>query len=206
MKITHVVTALGGASLTYVVLALQAGSEPLLIPDPVAPAAAEESGTRLKAKFTLGSDGSKLFEPEVMHDTQLDVDCNFRKAADGQLRCLPLAGVASFDGWGLLFFKDDQCTQPYAAVVEAGMGCDGNPLPYMVSVIPPAACATSNNELASRVYEVGAEITVSWTPYTLNGNGDCVQAQGGPLPDPPKYDLTEVPASSFVSASPGVDL
>src|SRR5260370_16789923 len=57
--------------------------------DPVSSAMADatQSGTRLKVKYYAGADGSKQFFG--LHDSQLNVDCNFITAADGVSRSLP---------------------------------------------------------------------------------------------------------------------
>jgi hypothetical protein len=62
--------------------------------DPVteASAAPNQSGSRLKAKYYVGSDGSKTFTG--MHDSMLNVDCNFIQASDSTTRCPGWAGGA----------------------------------------------------------------------------------------------------------------
>ena len=60
--------------------------------NPVADAKADPatSGTRLKAKYYAGADGSRQFVG--WHDAQRDEDCYFGAAADGVLRCAPFRG------------------------------------------------------------------------------------------------------------------
>lgn len=62
--------------------------------DPVPDALADvtTSGSRLKAKWIVGADGSKQFRN--WYDSQLGHDCYFNPASDGQTRCLPYGNVA----------------------------------------------------------------------------------------------------------------
>ena len=98
--------------------------------DPVPDARADgnQSGTRLKAKSYAGADGSKEFIG--WHDAMLDSDCRFALAADGAIRCIPLAAA-----FAVGYFTDAGCTQPLVvaprdcgqptyAVVTLG-GCPG---------------------------------------------------------------------------------
>ena len=78
--------------------------------DPVPKAGADttQSGTRLKASYYVGSDGSKTFF--TMHDSQLNVDCGFVTASDGTTRCMPLANAVNVGQ----FFSDSGCSQALA--------------------------------------------------------------------------------------------
>jgi hypothetical protein len=48
------------------------------------------SGTRLRARVYDGGEGAEVFLD--WQDTELDLPCSFRRARDGELRCLPLGG------------------------------------------------------------------------------------------------------------------
>jgi hypothetical protein len=63
------------------------------------------SGSRLKAYWATASDGSQQFM-NLWRDTQLNIDCNFGRASDGQWRCLPQAMPL------LLFYSDMGCSVP----------------------------------------------------------------------------------------------
>ena len=56
-------------------------------PIPDAAAQAATSGTRLKASYYVGADGSKEFIG--LYDSQLGVNCSFYSASDGTSRCMP---------------------------------------------------------------------------------------------------------------------
>jgi hypothetical protein len=73
--------------------------------DPVPDANANESGSRLKAKYYIGADGSKQFT-FVWRDTQRDEDCTFGRVAGGELRCIPATSAIR------IYFADSGCTQP----------------------------------------------------------------------------------------------
>lgn len=55
-----------------------------------APGGGYESGSRLKARTIVGSDGSR--SPAGWYDSQLEVECTWRLASDGKQRCMP--GIA----------------------------------------------------------------------------------------------------------------
>ena len=86
--------------------------------DPVPEADAEtKSGTRLKARYYLGADGSKQFIG--WRDTMRNEDCYIAKAEDGQLHCMPIAGAAA-----ATYFGDKECTaQPLTVVAKASQAC-----------------------------------------------------------------------------------
>jgi hypothetical protein len=89
------------------------------------------SGSRLKARVLEGSDGSRHLIG--LHDTELDIPCDFANLGPGGFRCAPLTdrGVTSN------VFVDDQCQVPgvgyetacgplpYSAASTAGRTCDG---------------------------------------------------------------------------------
>jgi hypothetical protein len=60
------------------------------------------SGSRLKAYWATAADGSQQFM-FLWRDTQLNIDCSFGMASDGQYRCLPTAMLAPY-------FSDSSCT------------------------------------------------------------------------------------------------
>jgi len=86
--------------------------------NPVPDASAEtKSGTRLKARYYVGADGSKQFSG--WRDTMRNEDCSFSRAEDGVIRCLPTPGYASY-------FADPGCSQPLGmAVTPSGSACPG---------------------------------------------------------------------------------
>jgi hypothetical protein len=63
-----------------------------------------ESGTRLKARWLVGSDGSRQFVN--WRDTELDAECTFQSASDGSSRCQPYSAGVETGG-----YSDAACTQ-----------------------------------------------------------------------------------------------
>ena len=82
-------------------------------PVPTASADSTQSGSRLKAMYNVGSDGSKVFAS--LHDSQLNVDCSFGGASDGSTRCLPSGAQVGGE-----FFSDPQCSQALGFVGSQG--------------------------------------------------------------------------------------
>jgi hypothetical protein len=162
--------------------------------DPVPDALADgpnTSGTRLKAKWRVGDDGSREFAG--WHDSQLDLDCYFGVAADGVDRCLPYSA-------GLLptYYSDAACTKLLGMAGKPPQGC---PTPAIAKHI--ARSADSCGGAALRIYQVGAQVTPQ-SVYMLSGS-NCVAF----AIDPSTYlwypILAEVPASSFVGSKIEID-
>jgi hypothetical protein len=152
--------------------------------DPI-PAAKAESGSRLKARSYVGSDGSKQFAG--WYDTARKEDCDFAKAADGKARCLP-------PGAGVLptVFGDSGCTKPLAYVFK---GCSDVPK-YGRSLSPTTCYAAAT---ISKIAGAHSGATFTGTPAS------CTDAAGVAA----SYDLydlgPEVSPSDFVEASVKVD-
>lgn len=76
-------------------------------PGPVGPegSGGNVSGSRIKARFFAGADGSQgIMDPYSggMWDSQLEIACSWRTATDGAIRCVPLLTAA-------VQYIDDQC-------------------------------------------------------------------------------------------------
>jgi hypothetical protein len=127
----------GGANGAGAAMATGGGGPSILdaavnrITNPVPDAKADvyQSGTRLRAKYLLGEDGSRLFQ-WGFHDMQRNEDCFFGLAADGVQRCLP-SPVASGSG----FFSDVGCSVPLAAVAKNA--CSSIVPKYALLLVPP---------------------------------------------------------------------
>jgi hypothetical protein len=76
---------------------------------PVAVAVPFRSGSRLKARYVDGGGEAKWFMG--FFDTELEIDCAFRRAADGEIRCLPAEVALTRDYFGMNF-ADDTCSTP----------------------------------------------------------------------------------------------
>lgn len=139
------------------------------------------SGTRLRARYWEGEDGSKQFFG--WRDTQLDIDCAYRLATDAQMRCLPAIIV---DGG---YFADTNCS---VAVGLVRKGCAAPPQ-YVAVATTGAACPTGTKVTA---YLAGAAANLV---YYWDG-GSCTNVTASVLQSFDAYALTAVPASQFVAA------
>jgi hypothetical protein len=206
---------LSGGGTVYVVLAMRVHHAPeggLELTDPVSIARAEISGTRLKAKYISGADGSQLYVAEVLHDSQLDVDCTFANAADDTKRCIPTAPSSSAsDASGRIYYRDSMCKgSAYVWLDPAPQGCTFNAPKYVYSYSQPPYCAPNNvaADALAHIFPVG---TLAGPPgggyFAPNPQGTC-----GPASGPPNqqqyvhYSLgSELPASSFVAGTVDMD-
>ena len=123
---------------------------------------ADESGSRLRANYVEGSDGSKHFLG-TFYDTQRGEDCAFAETADGLYLCLPTVGIGATISTALLF-EDAQCTQGGSKRVLYGQSCtEKSPSPLYTIERDSLAC-------------IAAVSTAKRLPacYVLNGT-TCVQ-------------------------------
>jgi len=114
------------------------------------------SGSRLRARYYEGTDGSK--QMIGWHDSELGMGCTVLPAEDGSLRCLPSMVVTTY-------FADQACAQPAAAVTK---GC---PVFPMVSGVVTAETCTSG---AYRGYVVG----IAASTVYAGEPGNCTEQTG----------------------------
>jgi len=156
------------------------------ITDPVSNASADPvSGSRLKAYYQTSDDGGKAYIAGSWYDSQRDEDCISVFASDGQRRCVPLLGAASFT-----HYMDAQCTVPVAR--ESSNGCYPK---YVYTYTPPSTCNVAEGRYGFR--PVLAPIAPAQV-YYLGGSGCGVASV--PLTG---WHLVgaEIPPSSFVAMS-----
>jgi hypothetical protein len=164
-------------------------------PVPEAKADTNQSGSRLKAKYYVGSDGSKTFFG--MHDSMLNVDCYFQPATDGTTRCLP-----SYPAGALIstFFYDSGCAVPLAYVPK---GC--SPATYASqSQTGSGGCATAPS---IRMFKLGT--AYAGPLYTGSATNCSAQPDAGADSLRSSYDISslgpEVAPSTFVAATVQTD-
>lgn len=125
-------------------------------------------------------------------DTQMGVECAPQLAADGAWRCLPRPRLGT-----LVFFEDEQCTQPLGAFDSARESCEPGLSPSNVAVhVPPGdACA------GARVYTLDEAVPARATwQLTIGG---CLPSQV-----PAAFEVhraREVPPSRFVEMTVGIE-
>jgi hypothetical protein len=154
--------------------------------DPVGNASADPtSGSRLKAYYYTGDDGSKVYEPYRWHDSQRNEDCMFVYASDGSWRCMPIYATTGATG-----FLDAQCQQKITS--QFSPTC---PAAYAVAYSAPPVCSGT---YAYSMYPVLAKV-VPVMVYAVEG-GICKAYQ--PTQGATYYLLgPAVPPSAFVGGS-----
>jgi hypothetical protein len=141
-------------------------------------------GSRIKARWAQTGEGQRIFV--AWYDTMLKTDCSFRRAADGEYRCLPLGFLLATTP---VDYADPACTAPAAVFAEAS--CD-----------PPAFIrrpdTTNSCESRERVYARGERIADGVAFWRPDGpTGEC--KPGGVLETSAAFRLGgELPVSMFV--------
>jgi len=144
------------------------------------------SGSRLKAHYFVGADGSRQFR--AWYDSQLDILCDWARATDGKTRCLPLVRL---DTETYTYWESSDCTgknvvkAPYflGDLIGSNLtGPDFNTTAYFREAYPADVYALGN--------------AMNYAARALNNN-DCILTSGSgyELPDMP------VPPDTFVEAS-----
>jgi len=156
-------------------------------PTPSDPSKAGTSGSRLKARYYEGEDGSKQFIG--WWDSQRQEDCVMVPAKDGKLRCLPAANVA------ITGYADANCSVP---VVTVRKGC----------AAPSAAIVmeTSGNVSCSLGYAYAAYgVDPAKFTGTLYGGSPstCKVTTGEPYAETMDFHRlsSEIPPTSFVAVN-----
>jgi hypothetical protein len=159
--------------------------------DPISPAACgqPEDGTRLKAFYLVGDDGSREYF-DIWYDTSLRTYCRFQVTKDGQTRCLPFDRIVGVS------FLDSSCGR--AMVDDYFPGCmrraHGVPR-YALQVEALAECSED-----FRLFALGAG-GVPASIYMKAGDGTCSAAPNGNPDSITFYPLgDEVPLSALVVA------
>lgn len=153
------------------------------------------SGSRIKARSYVGSDGSRQFIG--WRDSQANEDCGYQKAADGKLRCLPLGSGALSLG----YFTEGGCSQPLIVLAK---GCAA-PKYALEPLTGGAACTTAG----VRVKRFGTPYAGT-TAYT-GSPGSCAAVAPTTFASlKATWDLygapgAEVPPNTYVEATEKVD-
>jgi hypothetical protein len=122
------------------------------------------------------------------HDTMGDVDCSFALAADGKMRCLPVASSAT------ILFTDDACKSPTLVAVLSDPSCIG-------AVRRFARVVSTTCPSTTRVFSIGADVRNLASASVATSSGQCgkvSQVTSG-------FDATEVDVSQFMEGIAGVE-
>ncbi len=144
------------------------------------------SGSRLEVRSWKG-DGIRSFDS--IFDTELDISCTFRSAADGEHRCVPVIPPGT-DSASVLF-SDADCTKAVAYVSYAP--CN-EVAPYVLDESRSDECAGKGGTL----YRVASKIATPEAVYTVLADGSCTETTTGG--DEQFYAVEKVAPSSLVSA------
>jgi hypothetical protein len=121
---------------------------------------AAKNGSRITVitEQLVGADGSATTPTERFRDEKLKVDCTFRVATDGALRCLPTAGLDN----NINTFSDASCTAPLA---RHETKCAG---PSYVSASKTATDASGKTtDVGVRIFPIIGEYPRSGSYFTL---------------------------------------
>ncbi len=138
---------------------------------------AAASGSRIKARWQVGEDGSREFAG--WFDSELQARCAFARDSGGALRCLP--GFVSF---ALGQFTDAQCTKPVVATYQTACDTGGYAWEGVAGAectyLPRYAVRLLGPEVAT-VYSYNA-VTMACTPSAPSPS--FAYFETGPIVDP----------------------
>ena len=144
------------------------------------------SGRRLRARYLRSDDGT-VRELVGWWDSERRESCQFRRATDGKLRCLPERGSIRWTG-EVTHHADAACTTPLTLTQPAFC-----PPHRYVEWRPSASCSSNPASLAT----FGEPVASGAAIYTRSGAGCATTAADGSYaPIGP-----EVPPAAFVEAS-----
>jgi hypothetical protein len=146
------------------------------------------SGTRIKMNIMGTPDGAKQFYG--WHDVELDIDCGFQIATDGETRCLPSAQTP------LNLYANSTCTEPMLGYPAAG--CPPNLSGYFSS----SETVGSSCDLEYRVRIYDGATSYEGMAYYRSGENCAMWPVADYL-----YALpgTEVAPSTFQSATLSIE-
>lgn len=164
-------------------------------PGPQGPAGAQgpngeqivASGSRLKARWRTGEDGSTSFDG--WQDSTLETTCTYRIAADGIERCLPSGSNVR---GSIVHYADAACTDAFA---DLGVGAPCDPAYITDNSVKLLLCRED-------VYKVVGAISIVDPAYQKDADGSCVQTAPEPLP---VLDLEHIPPETFAASSVAID-
>ncbi|HKO46866.1 MAG TPA: hypothetical protein VJV79_04045 [Polyangiaceae bacterium] len=156
--------------------------------DPVRDASAEPAtdGTRLKAVYMVGADGSRQ-QQYNWWDSERKEDCSFMAFADGSTHCVPSVGASSGS-----FFSDSGCSTPLFAV---GVNqCQAGAAKYGLGALVISCNVVTYPGIYSLKSVVPAQV-FQGTPAA------CTASAASTIALYTFYTGTQIPLSSFVSAT-----
>jgi len=162
--------------------------------DPVPDANAAVSGTRLRARYYVGEDGSKQFIG--WHDMMRDEDCTFWQPPGGTLRCTPFYVTSAAS-----MFSDIGCSVPVTIAVKATGSACGVTAPAAKYAYLSDACGANRQR-----YVVSSQPTAA--PVFTKSGAACTDITTAVAATYDVFSLTSptpAPDSAFVSATEQVE-
>jgi hypothetical protein len=158
-------------------------------PVPDAHADPATSGSRLKAMYRVGDDGSREFAG--WRDSARNEDCFFQTATDGTTRCMPTTG-ATVAG----YFADAGCTAPVAYLPTSTGGCAS-----------PPKYARSSETLACGIYAVKlATLGSAFSGSTVYAKGPTSCIATAPIAGFTYFNVgSDIGPAAFVQATIAID-
>jgi hypothetical protein len=134
------------------------------------PKALAESGSRLRAQWYTGSDGSKQFYG--FFDSMLQTECTFFRMSDGLIHCAPvgatlISSLFSDAGCSLPAALSASCLPATAKYAASFSGCPSSIHVYAVTPAPQlyaksgAQCVPYVPQMGNTGYAIGAELPPS---------------------------------------------
>lgn len=181
-------------------------------------AGSNKSGTRLKGKYLLGSDGSKQYqflqEPvfwqgvptptptPVWWDSLRGEDCTFEKGSDGKMHCLPLGLVEEY----YFFYNDYTCTQVIVQIPPPKAGCTATAPKYFRKKDGNPAYCGSEWDTSFRIHQlVGVATSIPSTLFEGTPSNCVVTSKTMPGSFTAYQYGTEIDPSNFVEGTSQVD-
>lgn len=152
----------------------------------------ERDGTRLKAQWIVGEDGSRMFGSAWL-DTELNDKCWFQFLSNGETRCVPAAAT-------ITTYEDAACSIPVYGVAGCGLALKYGRVETKEPFVP-GACGQKVTKIDYVNIDYGFPVDLQvW--YTIDASGTCAQ---GNVPAGTKLYKTNPLASSswFVLATEG---
>jgi hypothetical protein len=143
------------------------------------------SGTRIRQVYREHSDGSQEFLR--LFDKELGETCSYGLAADGSLRCIPVADGSPFAAGTVMYDMPGCAAADRIAQLDAPIG---DPAPTHMQQIVPAGTSDGCGAVTFN-YELGAALVVTpgtTTLYRLDGD-TCTTVTAG---SNPYYDIASV--------------
>lgn len=161
------------------------------VTDPVPSATANESGSRIKAKWIVGDDGSRTFVGT--YDSEREEECVWTYATDGSRRCLPIGGVAS----AYPQFTDSACT---LRIFQRTTTCSNLGLNYI-----PVNGGCSETPYLYELHTLSAPLTAGTVTYGMSDDS-CVEVSVIPDNIYTYHSSTgAIPPSSFARGTTQTD-